>query len=159
MCFKWAVLSGLYPPNDNLRRKAKYDEHENKVKWSGLDFPLSPKDAQKFERINPDVSVICLCGEKAEHFQRSPLLCEQTERARHVDLVLIQNYYVDEEGEEYHDDNVLTEPLRFHYVCIKDMSALIGTQRDETRNSFANGVCFTFGPKPNWHIRKLTARR
>ena len=49
-------------------------------------------------------------------------------KSRHVDILLIQNYYVDKDGEEYNDDDVPTEPLRFHSVWIKSRSALVGAQ-------------------------------
>jgi len=62
-----------------------------------------------------------------------PYYVSKTEKARHVDLLLIQNYYVDEDGEEFDCDDVPAEPLRFHYVWIKNMSALIGAQVSKFR--------------------------
>jgi len=47
MFFKWAVLSGLYPAKKDPQRKTKYVEQENKVSWSGLDFPFKPKRRAK----------------------------------------------------------------------------------------------------------------
>jgi len=41
---------------------------------------------------------------------------------------------VDEDGEEFDDKDVPTEPLRFHYVSIKNMSVLIGAQVAKKRN-------------------------
>ena len=63
-----------------------------------------------------------------------PYYVSKTEKARHVDLLLIQNYYVDEDGEECDDDDAPAEPLRFHYVWIKNMSALIGAQVSKRRH-------------------------
>ena len=38
--FKWAVLSALFPADKNANRVSKYQEHEHKLDWSGLTFPV-----------------------------------------------------------------------------------------------------------------------
>ena len=35
-CFKWAVLSALFPAGKNAERVGKYKEHHDKLDWSGL---------------------------------------------------------------------------------------------------------------------------
>ena len=100
-----------------------------------MDFPFKPKDARKFERIKLDILVIIYILEKREDILNVlPYYVSKTEKAWHVDLLLIQNYYVDEDGEEHDDDDVLAEPLRFYYVWIKNMSALIGAQVSKRRH-------------------------
>jgi len=83
MCFKWAVLSGLYPATKDPHRKTKYVEHENKVNWSGLDFPFKPKDVLKFERLNPDISVnIYVLEKRQDIFNVLPYYVSKTEKAK-----------------------------------------------------------------------------
>ena len=62
-CFKWAVLSALYPAADHPERVSKYIPNESKLNWTGINFPATIKDVVKFEKINPDVS---LCVYKFE---------------------------------------------------------------------------------------------
>lgn len=51
-CFKWAVLSALYPANENSDRVSKYKNHENKLKFDGIDFPTPINQISKFEQQN-----------------------------------------------------------------------------------------------------------
>jgi hypothetical protein len=51
-CFKWAILSALYPPTDNPHRLAHYKAIEHDLDFSGINFPASLKDVAKFERQN-----------------------------------------------------------------------------------------------------------
>ena len=52
MCFKWAVLSALFPAGKDAQRLSKYVEHEAKLDWSGLTFPLALDKIALFERRN-----------------------------------------------------------------------------------------------------------
>ncbi|XP_047990712.1 uncharacterized protein LOC125229815 [Leguminivora glycinivorella] len=52
-CFKWAILSGLYPPaNHRANETNSYKEHKNKLNFKNLPFPLKIGDIHKFENVN-----------------------------------------------------------------------------------------------------------
>ena len=51
-CFKWAVLSALFPVKKNTERLSNYLEHEDKLDWGGLSFPVSVKQIALFEKRN-----------------------------------------------------------------------------------------------------------
>ena len=51
-CFKWAVLSALFPVGKNADRVSKYTEHEEKLDWSGLTFPVQMDKIALFERTS-----------------------------------------------------------------------------------------------------------
>ena len=92
-CFKWAVLSALYPVADHPERVSKYIPNECKLNWTGINFPATIKDVVKFEKINPDVS---LCVYKFEGkfprpiFVSSRMNLEDTPKYREVDLLVIE---------------------------------------------------------------------
>lgn len=51
-CFKWAVLSAVYPADDHVDRVGKYRPYENLFDWSGIRFPTPLHDISKFEAAN-----------------------------------------------------------------------------------------------------------
>ena len=51
-CFKWAILSALFPASKDAQRVGKYAEHENKLDWSGMTFPVTLDKIRFFERRN-----------------------------------------------------------------------------------------------------------
>jgi len=53
-CFKYAVLSALFPASATAHRSAKYEEHMDKLEWAALEFPLKLSDISKFEKLNAD---------------------------------------------------------------------------------------------------------
>ena len=55
-CFKWAVLSALFPAPHKAERVSKYKEHQEKLDWSGLSFPVQLDKIKLFETRN-EISV------------------------------------------------------------------------------------------------------
>jgi len=51
-CFKWAVLSALYPVSTHSDRVNNYLPYENAIDCSSLTFPVQPKQFSIFERDN-----------------------------------------------------------------------------------------------------------
>ncbi|GFU57457.1 uncharacterized protein TNCV_3636221 [Trichonephila clavipes] len=51
-CFKWAVLSALFPVNDNAHRVQQYETYFNTLDFTGINFPTPLKDIAKFEKVN-----------------------------------------------------------------------------------------------------------
>ena len=103
-CFKWAILSALYPVADHPERVAKYIPYENKMNWDGVKFPASLKDVAKFEVNNPDIS-ICVYRYEGKN-PRPVFISKRMNKAeptyREVDLLII------------------TEDEKQHYVWIKN---------------------------------------
>ena len=98
-CFKWAVLSALYPVADHPERVAKYTPYENKLNWDGVKFPASLKDVTKFEANNPDIS-ICVYRYEGKN-PRPVFISKRMNKAeptyREVDLLII----VEDEKQHY----------------------------------------------------------
>ena len=88
----------------------------------------------KFEAQN-DVSVnVYILKKRKGDFETAPLHVTPKEKNQHVNLLLVQDHYVDE-GEEEEEERKRKEhnyeeyelPI-FHYVWIKDLSRLVSTQ-------------------------------
>lgn len=56
-CFEWAVLSALYPASSNPSRLSHYKKYENKLNFTGIDFPVKLNQIDKFEKLNPNISI------------------------------------------------------------------------------------------------------
>ena len=53
-CFKWAVTSAVFPQKKNAERLSKQmREDSEKFDWTGIEFPVSLKQIDKFENNNP----------------------------------------------------------------------------------------------------------
>ena len=65
-CFKWAVTSAIYTAKNHPERLNKEMRiNSEKFKWSGIEFPVSLKQIDKFEKQNPfAVNVFGIEGEK-----------------------------------------------------------------------------------------------
>jgi len=114
-CFKWAVTSAMFPKKkDPQRLNKQMKENSEKFDWSGIEFPVSLKQIDKFEKQNPyainvygynDVNVYPLrISNKQEGAQ------EAFPPNHVINLLLISN---DETN---------------HYCWVKDMSKLVASQ-------------------------------
>ena len=126
-CFKWAVLSTLHPAERNPGRLSNYQQYENEPNFEGIAFPLMPKDVPKFEHQNNISINVYILQKNKERFIVAPIYITGDKRDRHVNLLLIQNYYVDEEESDKPVEND-DEPVRFHYDRIEDLSRLVSGQ-------------------------------
>ena len=65
-CFKWTVIAALHPEEikkDN-QRISRLRPYENQYNWKGLEFPVSIKKIDKFEKNNPGIAVKVLFSKK-----------------------------------------------------------------------------------------------
>ena len=64
-CFKWTVLAGVHPVNDNAHRMDKYVEHVNKYDFSSLRFPMQLSSIASFAKANNlSINVYGIDGDK-----------------------------------------------------------------------------------------------
>ena len=60
-CFLWCVLRALNPKDDHAVRVDKeLKTKENTLNMEGLEYPVSLKDLNKFEKQNPTISITVL---------------------------------------------------------------------------------------------------
>lgn len=144
-CFKWAVLSALFPAGKNAERVQKYKKFEKKLNFDGIKFPVKLSDIHRFERNNRNISVNVYTYEyKFENpVSISPIRITSNVKANHVNLLLIQKSPPNKKK------NVLNESISFeklestqiqsHYCWIKSLSRLLGKQT--SRHSSKKYIC------------------
>ena len=129
-CFKWAILSALHPARTHINRVTKYVPYKNDLNFKGIDFPVDPRKVSKFEKQNDiSVNVYYLKKKQREAFEVLPRHLTSDKKEKHVNLLFIENNYVDEDEDSstLDDDNVNID-FKFHYVWIKNLSRLCSKQ-------------------------------
>ena len=133
-CFLWCVLRALNPKDDHPERVDKgLKSRENTLNMEGIEYPVSLKDLNKFEKPNPTISITVLGYERKSVY---PLRnSHKTDRDYKKILMLI------EEGGVKHyclikDRKALSRLLssqvsnhnREHYFCLNCLN-LFGTKK------------------------------
>ncbi|KAK3105316.1 hypothetical protein FSP39_022337 [Pinctada imbricata] len=87
-CFVWCVLASLHPADSNAQRVQNYQQYENELDMSGIQYPVPLSKVAKFEKQN-NISINVLGFEEENYF---PLYISTLKNASHeVDLLYIQN--------------------------------------------------------------------
>lgn len=82
-CFKYAVLSALFPASKNAQRVSKYKRFEHLLDWTGVDFPTKLEDITRFERRNPLISINVYIFDSGEKKVRSLRLTKEM-KSNHI---------------------------------------------------------------------------
>ncbi|VDI33807.1 Hypothetical predicted protein [Mytilus galloprovincialis] len=119
-CFKWAVLSALHNPEvdgKSANRVTQYKQWAGELNFDGIEFPVSLKAIDKFERQNPNLNInvfgydgVKKGEDEEEDLQVYPLRISENTGEKHVDLMFIT-----------HND-------KQHYCWIKSLSRLLTSQ-------------------------------
>ena len=118
-CFKWAILSALYPVEKNAWLVNKYKKYEDQLCWDGLDFPTQLNQIRLFEKNNTSLTVNVYIHKPEEDDGIIPMyLTKHQAREKHVDLLLIT------EGEKSH----------FTWIC--NMSRLVAHRSSRKGETF-----------------------
>lgn len=146
----------------NPHRVSNYvnKEKQYNVDFSGLNFPVAPSEIKCFEQKN-GISVNLYCVEELENGNSRIVVAQPSsisKRKRHVNLLLIQETIENEElvsiDAYVNPDQIITKKRKStvlrqkynsHYVYIKNLSALIGSQtsRKEKKKYFCD-ICFHY---------------
>ncbi|KAJ8916392.1 hypothetical protein NQ315_014602 [Exocentrus adspersus] len=113
------IIQGpLYPVNLHVDRTASYPHPTTVFNLDGLEFPMQISSISKFEKLNQisvNVYQLKLVGKK--NFNLTPARLTQSKLERHVNLLLIQDKYLDERYKErvpyilYCDFESMLEPF------------------------------------------------
>lgn len=119
-CFKYAVLSALYPAASNPHRATKYYEYMNTLDFTDIQFPVEISQIRKFEEQNPTISInVYMFDDETRKVQ--VLQVTDNVKVNHIHLLLLQK--ASEANDTY----------TYHYCWIKNLSALISTQLSSNR--------------------------
>ena len=114
-CFEYAILSAQHNEkikNSHHSRPSQYKDYLNKLNFTGIEFPVSLEDIDKFEKQNPAIYVNVFGYDKSIHILR----INKTNPQNAIDLLLITN----EEKQ--------------HYCWIKKFSRLVRSQVTKYKN-------------------------
>ena len=108
-CFLWSVLRALNPTNNHPERvDKKLKLKENSLNMEGIEYPVSLKDIDKFEKQNPTISITVFGYEgKSVYPLRNS---NNMDREHKIKLVLIEK------------DGVK------HYCLVNNLSRLLSSQ-------------------------------
>ena len=107
-CFLWCVLRALNPKEHNAERVDKeLMEKENTLNMEGIEYPVSLKDINKFEKQNPSISITVLGYEESVYPLR---ISKCMDREHNITLMLIGKNEVK------------------HYCLVKSISRLLSSQ-------------------------------
>ena len=119
-CFRWAVLSAVYPADNNVNKVSKYAPFVDRLNWDGLRFPVELTQIRQFERNNVHIRINVYTYKDDERDIIPVYISKFGTREKQVDLLLLK------------------ENDRSHYVWIKSMSRLVHA-RSKTHHT--NFVC------------------
>ena len=122
-CFKWAVIGALHHEDikHNPERISLLRPYENQYNWKGLEFPVSIKKIDKFEKNNPGIAVNVLFSNKKSQ-KKNIYTVRRSEHnvksKKQVNLLMIVD------GEKR------------HYTAIKNISRLLSKLNGKTRRAY-----------------------
>ncbi|XP_031639366.1 uncharacterized protein LOC116351408, partial [Contarinia nasturtii] len=125
-CFKYAVLSALYPAVTNAQRVSKYKKYEKDLNFTGIEFPVTLKDISKFEELNPAISINVYMYDK-QSFTIRPIRLTQSIKIKHIHLLLLTETTSDKYDGYEGDEGIFSE-RKMHFCWIKNLSALLCRQ-------------------------------
>ena len=108
-CFLWCVLRSLNPKDNHPERvDTELRERENTLNIKGIEYPVSLKDLNKFEKQNPTISIWELGYERKHVYPLRNSDC--TDEENKIILMLIEK------------DGVK------HYCLVKSLNRLLASQ-------------------------------
>ena len=121
-CFMWCVLRALYPKDKNAERIDKdLKSKQDIINMKGIHYPVSIKDIERFEDLNPNISISVLGYNKEEKKVCALQINKYTACDYDIVLLLIKEEVKGENGE-------IKE--KTHYTLVKNTSALITSQEN-----------------------------
>jgi len=122
-CHEWAVLSALYPTDEHPQRTSTYQMHLGELDYTGITFPVSIKDNDKFEKNNKDIAinVFILLGGNVVGSNR---ISKEHGRKHEINLLLFHGEKIYEEAPEEAAERLYVQ----HYAWIKKESRLLSSQ-------------------------------
>ena len=116
-CFKWAVIAAMKweEIGNNLERVSKLRRYEGEFDWSDIEFPVSFRDINKFERNN-EIGANILAVENKKIY-----ICRKgKDYDRIVNLMLTAD---------------VENPNKKHYVAVKSLSRLLSKQNSKHKEA------------------------
>lgn len=128
-CFMWSVLAALHPADFHAERVIHYQPFEDQLNFTGIQFPVTIDQIDKFERLNPDISVTVLGidipdNEVKDPSKLFPLRVPDKQQTNHIVLLYWSR------GDVY------------HYAWVKNLSRLLAHTKKKDHHTFFCERCF-----------------
>ena len=129
-CFKYTVISGLYPSSKNPMFHTQYEKHFDKVNWKGLEFPLEMTkiNFEMFEKNNPNIGI----------------------NVHYLNEEDFPMPYYNSNNYNIHDANVINilffgdkENTKFHYCLMKDPSKALNRLTNDKNKKYPCLKCYS----------------
>ena len=134
-CFLWCVLRKLNPKDDHAERVDKeLMEKENTLNMEGIEYPVSFKDINKFEKQNPNISITVLGYNEKDKVH--PLSVSEYVYNREHNIILL---LIEKNGVK-------------HYCLVKNPSRLLSKQISPHKEG--THICFRC-LNPFWSHKSL----
>ena len=119
-CFMWSVLRALYPKDTNPQRiDNDLKSKQNTFNMKGIHYPVSLRDINRFEHLNPNISISVVGYNKIDLVH--PIKISQCTGCDHGIILLLLKEAVKGENGKIEE--------KTHYTLVKNMSALIASQK------------------------------
>ena len=122
-CFMWCVLRALNPKDDHPYRIDKdLKSKQDTLNMEGINYPVDFKGVDRFEHLNPDISISILGynnDEKTYPLRISKYTKCKKENGRKYDIVLL----------------LIKDGGNSHYCLVKNLSALLTSQINKHKSS------------------------
>ena len=120
-CFKWAVIEALHHEEikKDHQRISRLRPYEKQYNWKGLEFPVSVKKLDKFEKNNPGIAVnVLFSNRKSQNMYTARGSKHNVGCKKQVNLLMIE------------------DGRKRHYAAIKNISRLLSKLNGRTRCAY-----------------------
>lgn len=141
MCFKWAILSALYPARVHAEKLFHYYKYADELNFNGINFPMQINQIGKFEKINSEKKIsVNVYYYDYDKKRVCPLRLTPTAKKNHVNLFLTTDEKSVGANVSTTTSRTIAETLangsiKLHYCWIKNMSALLSKQLSAQKNA------------------------
>lgn len=174
-CFKWSILAAIKHqdilekqkqgiPEKNIQnpcRVSQYKDCQYNLDFNDISFPTPPEEIQTFEKKN-NISINLYIIKEFENGHNKIVLAQPSsigKQERHINLLLLENRSQTEKSRSENSFNdlenvnitkkrkitVLQSHYTFHYVYIKSLSRLVGSQLSKNKlKKFFCDICFHY---------------
>ena len=120
-CFKWAVIEALHHEEikHHPERISLLRPYENQYNWKGLEFPVSIKKIDKFEKNNPGIAVNVLFSKKKSQNVYTARRSERNVKCKKQDNLLM-----------------IVDGEKRRYTAIKNISRLLSKLNGKTKRAY-----------------------
>ena len=125
-CFMWSVLRALYPKDNHPERiDSDLKSKQDSINIKGICYPVSLRDINRFEHLNPNISISIL-GYNKEDLVHPIRISKYTGCDYDIVLLLLKEAIKGENGKKEE---------KTHYTLVKNMSALLASQINNHKGS------------------------